>query len=219
MKHLFLFLILLTVNVFGSMTMLITDEQFLLPKVSNYAGVLSVVETICSSYPNNKLTRYHKKIIAGSSIHYTLHPVLLLSKMEAEHSLITECVNLCGFTYQHRLDICMGYGLSAFTKDSTGNNVYKYGGYYTQVTGSAYTLKYWFDRWKPGMKIKICVRYNTYEYIVPENAATFALYKYTPHYAEFLNDGHKNMGNAIFPAIYRKLNDNIGVIKMHIPGY
>lgn len=209
MKLLLLLLVLLQTFLFGSITRLIEDDQFNLPQYYTRSRAYNDVVKICKAYPKNKFTPYHCRLISETSIRYKEHPVLILGKIEAEQSLIRECANLGKESWDFRMAKCMGYGLDRYKILPNGTKKYKYKGFETQVIHGAYTLRYWYDKWNPSTEIEIELRWGKKVKIVPENAATYALYQYTPMYGSFNNEGYLNTGLIIYPLIWDKLNRHI----------
>ena len=173
---------------------LISDEDFTdfnsmnLIEINNF---LFQQGTVLPFYQENGETA--AQIIFNAAQRYKINPKVIMATIQKEESLIAAT------TYnQHALDYAMGYH-----KPST---------FATQVDNGTSLLRYAFDikaseyGWEVGKPHKTLDDFKYIEnVIIPENAATAALYLYTPYIGGYYQDNGVYIGgNYLFVKVYTR---------------
>jgi hypothetical protein len=133
---------------------------------------------------------------------------MVLAKMQMESDLVVRTSDNKSDKYlKHR---AMGYGL-ALNFRLNGLKHYKYGGYDIQVYKACELFRRAFDRYKVGIKKDITDLKRTIE---PLNAATYALYVYTPFYGvhNVYNWKYDAVGNMAFIKLYKDMKKKHDII-------
>jgi hypothetical protein len=152
-----------------------------------------------------KLSISQKYFIHDVCREQVLHPLVIITKMQMEMSIID---NRVSGRYVFRERWCMAYGMN-ITHIKNGKKYWYYGGYKRQIWYAAkrmVKIDWLFDH---GDKVKlVCIK----DYIEPDNGATYVLYRYTPYYGWIKYKGHRIKGNINFKHIYwkyRSIWDNV----------
>lgn len=105
------------------------------------------------------------QLISEAAIAWNINPKVLLVKLQKEQSLLQRANPT-----QRAYDWALGVG------KTDSRTISKFQGFGMQVWGAAETLDKHADRWVPGTGMTI-----DGSAVTPVNAATYSLYKYTPH--------------------------------------
>jgi hypothetical protein len=151
-------------------------------------------------WKNNKLHKWDIKVICDAARKHRIHPLVVLTKMEQEQSMIRNYSPGSKNSYRKRYIRAMAYGLS-IKRIVKGKKYYPHEGYYKQVTRGTKCLRKFYDKYEDGMNHPI--NYNK-EFVYPENAATYSLYVYCPFYGLYSNHGITCRGNELFIVIYKE---------------
>lgn len=185
--------ILYTKILVASEDFLISDEDF-----QKYYKP-SQLEILLSS--NSTITKEDLKFICKVCKKYKISPLVILAKLEQEQSLISA----------NRLQSknnALGYG--SYYKFITGKNIAPT--FEHQVVLAVKFLREKFNEWKPNSKVEYKQNLG---FVIPKNAATYALYKYCPVYREYLNvDGSISHGNILFEKIFNKFKNTLSVYNL-----
>jgi peptidoglycan hydrolase CwlO-like protein len=114
--------------------------------------------------PNGKL-KPASQLIADAAVAWNINPKVLLIKLQKEQSLLQKAN-----PSQRAYDWALGVG------KTDSRTISKFKGFGMQVWGGAQTLDKHADRWSSGTAMTI-----DGSAVLPTNAATYSLYKYTPH--------------------------------------
>jgi peptidoglycan hydrolase CwlO-like protein len=106
------------------------------------------------------------EMIAEAAIAWEVNPRVLLVTLQKEQSLISR-----PSPGQYALDWAMGCG------KMDGSTLNQYQGFGNQIWGGARALHRNRSTWHPGISLTI-----DHAAVYPSNAATFTLYRYTPHF-------------------------------------
>lgn len=147
--------------------------------------------TLCvliHSFRNNRFKERDIQIIWAAAQRYGINPLVILCKLEQEQSLVA---NNNTNRYEYRLARAMGYGI--YVKDNYG--------FERQVFRGTACLKRRMAEYRDGVILQIAPEPS----VKPANAATYALYRYCPHYGETFDNvkGKKHYalrwaGNRVF---------------------
>jgi len=120
--------------------------------------------------------------------------ILFLTKIECESGLLSNYRRLKkdNKRYQQLMRWILGYGMYTSVRLKDGSVWKPNGGFKKQIYGGARCLRYWFDVYRPGMYNSVNLGERK---IYSKNAATFSLYKYTPFWGKFSENGTKCAGN------------------------
>jgi len=168
-------------------TRLVSDSFFENATYMNPAQVQQFLER-----KNSVLAKEHNgvlpsKMISDAAQEYKINPIVLLATLQKENGLVQAQA-----ATQKQLDWAFGAGAT----DS--GRISSYSGLQKQVLGAARILRRWHD----AQPTELTVNYGT-EKLAPENKATFALYKYTPHTTD-TKLTRLGGGNWLFLNILRK---------------
>lgn len=105
------------------------------------------------------------QLIADAAVAWNINPKVLLVKLQKEQSLLQRANPT-----QRAYDWALGVG------KTDSRTISKFQGFGMQVWGAAETLDKHADRWNSGIRMTI-----DGSAVTPANAATYSLYKYTPH--------------------------------------
>jgi hypothetical protein len=105
-------------------------------------------------------------MIAEAANAWEVSPRVILTTLQKEQSLISR-----GSPSQYALDWAMGCG------KMDGSTLSQYQGFGNQIWGGARALHRNRTSWHPGISLNI-----DGAAVYPTNAATFTLYRYTPHF-------------------------------------
>lgn len=153
-----------------------------------------------NSFSNNRLTEGEVKWIVSRCRYYGVNAWVVLVQLQKESSLIG---NLARLDYDVRKGRAMGYSCATVGTNAKGYNIGKYHDFYLQVDLGIRTLRKWFDHYTNVRGRPIMV-YSSEKKIVPQNAATYSLYKYTPFYGKAFIYGRTSVGNLHFIRIWRE---------------
>jgi len=135
---------------------------------------------------------------------YTVNPVLVIAKMQMESDIIFRNTTNKSLSYlKYR---AMAYGMiHHFDRD--GKRFCKYGGYDYQVYFAIKTLRKHFDQWDNNTWTTVT---DLKRNIMTDNAASHALYRYTPFYGvhDTYNWGMDVMGNEQFVILFNKFKSD-----------
>jgi hypothetical protein len=186
--------LLLTLSVY-SQEFLIHDYDF-----TNQDYTEETAIKFCNSFQNNSLTTNDIKKIVWCCKRFKINIVFVFAKMQMESGIIDRLnTNNAISDLKNKI---MGYGISEDAKNK--KTVYRT--FNKQIYYSIKRFRYFFDEWSPGkQKYLIDLKRN----IIPMNAATWALYRYTPFYDNHKKYGWKSGGNRTFILIYERFKNAI----------
>ena len=149
---------------------LISDKNF----TKQYS--FQILYDFVKSHPKNQFTKAQVKWIYKNCRIQIISPIVVLFKAQFETGLL---INNDGkYRYQWREDRIMCYGLhKSLVKN--GRRVYPYKGFSNQIYYAVKQLRSDFDNYNPG-NVKIFE--DDKSSIKPDNAATHAIYEYTPFF-------------------------------------
>jgi hypothetical protein len=127
---------------------------------------------------------------------YEVNPIFIMVQMEKEASLIR---NKTTYDYPLRERRALGYACWIKKTNEQGQEYRPFEGYDQQLSLGVKRLRVLFNEFKPGMSIKVLSKEKI---IYPENAATYAMYVYTPFYGEAVAFGHNTVGNRRFLSLW-----------------
>ena len=193
MKYI-IYILITAAGILYGQTFLMSDYD-----LTNQNYTMGRVYRFCKSYKNNPLDYGEIVTIVRYCHIYKLHPIPVLAKLQLESDLVVRASTNKTIAYlKYR---AMGYGLfKNFRRD--GKKFYTYGGYQIQVYFALKTIRKLFDEYRPGLKVNVLEKGIK---IVPDNAATYALYRYTPFYDQhnIYNWKIKAIGNRGYIKIYK----------------
>jgi hypothetical protein len=129
---------------------------------------------------------------------FVAHPVITLSVMEKESSLVSNPESIGKYKWRHHR--CMGYGLIYTTWNDSGK-FYKYGTYEVQVHCGIKAIRKSFDRWYEKEYNCIDMKINAGKDVVQvDTVIDYILYRYTPY----------THGKEDFMKIYKKFSERWG---------
>lgn len=137
-----------------------------------------------------------KEFIYKTAIKYKLNYKLILTVMEKEFSFISN-------PKIKNKNIVMGCALHRF-KRTTKGKIYVYNTFEKQIENGARILRKWFDYYYKGIEKRIYTDKSN-EIIKPENAGTYSLYMYTPHYYATSKYGCKAGGYIALNKIIKRI--------------
>lgn len=137
----------------------------------------------------NRLTVKDWQDIFEVTLKYQMNPLVLLTKLEQEQSLITD-----GSPVNYSIRYNKACGVH-------GTKTKYLEGFKSQLDGCCRILRRHFNAWKPGKPVLLASGEGV---VIPSNAATYALYVYTPHYGKYDNGGVPNIGNQLFVSLYKE---------------
>lgn len=175
--------------------MLITDDM-LVNTYYNWAQTLRFFD----AFPGCILTYQERSDIYNAAKRWHINIIALVTKIECESSIITWG---CGKSakYDYRKTWCLGAGMYT-TINSNGRIIKPYAGFQRQVDHGAYTLRRHYNAWTNGMMVRINEgMYN----VKPRNAATYALYRYTPFHGTWEENGVVCGGNEYTVLCYKRM--------------
>lgn len=142
---------------------LVTNEFF---RDSSYINEQQIADLLRRKNSCLKTTGIEKTIVQSAET-YNINPVLLLARLQVEQSLL-EKKNASPRTLKKG----MGYGVFDNGKKLPSSSIH------SQIRNAAECLSEHYNSFVPGVEIK--VDYGKRK-IAPRDAATHALYRYTPH--------------------------------------
>jgi len=174
---------------------LISDYEF-----TNQNYTMQGVYKFCKSFKNNPLSYDDVEIIVRYCHLYTINPLPILIKMQMESDLLER--NLTNKTVRYLKIRAMGYGM-AHNFRLGGLKHYEYGGYQIQIFHAIKRMREFLEEWEPGMKKYVI---DLKKDIIPANASSYALYRYTPFYGKHneYNWKYDAIGNMAFSSLFRK---------------
>jgi hypothetical protein len=183
---------------------LIDDNDF-----TNNAFNYGDVKRFFKSFKYNNFTDKQIRFIYEQCKEYKINYLVIASKLEQESSLTMNCMSKDDYNW--RMNRAMGYFLQSRTRTNTGWH-YPYGCFESQIKHGTRILRKWYDRFcKDGDK-QIYIK-QTKQYVKPRNAASYALYQYTPIYS-WVDDGRKevSIGNKLFVdyfELFKKIDNKL----------
>ncbi len=188
--------VLLLSSVFAAPGCLISDYEF-----TNQDYTWRQFLGVFSNFPGCSLTYPEKEIIFRCARVRGVSVIVLLAKIQQESDLV---LNLGGTNrYAWRKDRAMGYGMIRQWREPHGRGdvkFWKYGGYYIQVWLATERLRAMFDGYN-GIRPAVL---GDGTHVVISNAASDALYRYTPYYGLHDTHGYHSRGNELFQQIYKR---------------
>lgn len=161
-----------------------------------------IIYNLFETWTNTLLSAEDLILIIKTSREAGINPLVSLAKMQSETDVV---LNRIPGREQWRRDRAMGYGMYLHYH-TNGMKIYKYGGFSNQVINAIPRLRQLFDYYKPGQaKLLLC----TDEFIIPENAATMALFRYTPFYGVHSRYGIEQAGNILFVMIFEEFKNDL----------
>ena len=185
---------------------LISDAEF-----TNSNWTRKQVVSFLKSWKYNKLSRSDIDTICYAAKTNKIHPIIILTKMEQEQSMVRNMCPNAKSLYNKRHRRAMAYGLS-IKKYIKGKKYYPHEGYYKQVTRGTKCLRKFFDLYKKGITHPINYGKNK---AYPKNAATYSLYVYCPFYGLYDNHGVKCRGNVLFITLYKQFKERWNLLNPH----
>jgi hypothetical protein len=175
--------------------MLITDDQL----VNTYYNMAQTIRFL-GSYKGSLLTAQEKVDIYNAAKRWHINILALCAKIELESAIISWG---CGYsaTYEYRKKWCLGAGMYT-TMNSNGHIIKPYVGYTKQLDHGAYTLRRHYNAWTNGARVRIN---EGMLYVTPRNAATYALYCYTPYHGTWRENGVVCSGQETFKIMYERM--------------
>jgi len=164
------------------------------------------------SYPKNQLTKNQVSYLNQRCSNENVSPLFILFKAQFETGMLAN--NDGNYRYKWREDRFLCYGLHK-SKVKNGRRYYPYHGYSNQVYYAVRQFRNNFDNFTPGMIKKL---EHSKDIIKPENAATWAIYEYTPFfdthpiYGWSLKPVGMVAGNDIFIKYYAKYKNKINSV-------
>ena len=156
---------------------------------------------VFSNFPGCSLTYGEKELLYRCSRIRGVSVVVLLAKMQGESDLVQ---NLGGADrYAWRKDRAMGYGMIRQWREPGGSGevkFYFFSGYSVQVWKAAERLRELFDEYTGPRLMTL----GDGQHTMVSNAASYALYRYTPFYGLHDTHGYQSRGNELFQRIYRQ---------------
>ena len=125
-----------------------------------------------------------------------IHFLYFATKIQMESSLITNPDKLEGRLLRYRKRWVLGYDMYRTLPGGAKPS----GGLSSQVYGAAACLRKHIDEYCPGKTVSINLGRDK---IRPANAATYALYRYTPFWGKTKENGAVCSGNEIFRPTYK----------------
>ncbi len=123
-----------------------------------------------------------------------VNPQLIMARLQVEQGLISRTAAVG----EHSLDWALGVGAT------DKGRIEEYRGFGNQVAGAAQTLRRLYDEYEPGDEDHSTVGINYGDdTIKPENAATYALFRYTPHTID-TELGKTGGGNYLFMNVWNR---------------
>lgn len=126
---------------------------------------------------------------------------MILAQIQKESSLI---LNEANCTYRLREGRAMGYDCGTVGTNIDGDPVGRFHGFDNQIRKGTACLRRHYDAFQEGQKIDV---YSYEKTLRPRNAATYALYAYTPFYGEAFPHGAISVGNRRFMACWWVIDD------------
>lgn len=196
-NKIFVLFLLFTALLLPSNVLLISDYDF-----TNQDYTWRQYLAFYENFPACRLNYSQKEMIYRAARVNTLHPLVLMAKLQNETDLIQ---NVGGTNkYSWRLNRAMGYGMIRhWWEDNRKYKFYKYGGYDLQVWLAAELLRKSFDDYSKYDNAIIKLMCNG-EKILVENAATYSLYVYNPFYGTHSKYGYKSTGNKLFEIVFNR---------------
>jgi len=161
-------------------------------------------------FPENRFTDWQKEFVYKQSRYWRLHPITVLAMAQKEGGVVVYPPEDPA-EYERWINLCMGYGME-YQRKVNDEVFYQFYGFDVQVNRGARCLRKFFDRYTTN---KTVYMHNTKERVQPENAATYALYIYTPFMGEYTWYGKTYAGQEEFVKIYDKMWK---LWNEHIPG-
>jgi hypothetical protein len=185
MKKILILFILIGI-IFASEGYIISDYDY-----TNQNYTFQQVWKFVKSYRHSALTYDEVETIVRYCHVFKINPIMALGRLQFESDLLVMSQQSTNIKWlKHR---AMGYGLYIHIRRD-GLKMYKFGGFDIQVYKGIELMRKAFDRWDNTKRIYIK---DLKRKVKPENAATYALYYYTPFW------GRHN--------IYEWKNEAIGV--------
>ena len=166
----------------------------------NYS--IKQMKKFCQSYSNNKFTDEQIKIIYNSCKQYTIHPLVVFTKLEQENSLTQ---NKNTNRYEKRISRALAYGLYIKEYRPDGSWYCPNLGFELQITNSVRIIRKFFNAYVPGTQMS---QLQDKGILIPQNAATWTLYRFCPVYGEYLNCGTPCTGNYLFQYFFYSFKTN-----------
>jgi len=152
-------------------TKLMTDEEFTESGYVTASEVQKYLEGIGSCLKDSVNGVKFSDEVVRLAEKYSINPMLLLARAQVEKSVVRK-----KNASPAQLQEIMGYGIP-----DNGSRADTPKGFAAQLDNAARILRKRFDEFSTPEKLKsIKVNYGTAD-IVPQNAATYALMRYTPH--------------------------------------
>lgn len=175
------------IHKYGSL--IITDKDF----INTNFKLEDVIIFIRKVFPNNKFSDEEIGLIFNAAKKNNISVLFLMVKIESESSLMSN-VNVPEELYEKRKNWCLGAAMYYTIKTNEGKIIKPWKGFENQINKGARCLRYWYDYYEPGKSVLINLNKVR---IHPKNAATYALYKYTPFYSTFMENGALCDGNEL----------------------
>jgi len=143
-----------------------------------YSYTLNDVSRFILSYPNNKLTAEEVYFFVWQCKAFTIHPLMALTILEKESSLVTNPVGMGRYNFRHHR--AFGYNLIASTWTSTGK-YYQFGFFTVQCHSGIKALRKSIDRWERKKYKLVSMSVNDGEKQDVDNVLDYLLLRYTPY--------------------------------------
>ncbi|MFH1210707.1 MAG: M23 family metallopeptidase [archaeon] len=178
---------------------IIANDEFRQTNMATKENIQKYFETKDSVLKGEYNGKKYSDYIYETSQKYGINPVVMLATMQKEQSLIS--VKSTDTNSKSKLDRAFGCGIS----DNKNKDVSQYLGFDKQVDCAGSTLKKWYDEGLQVTPTKMKVNYGKLNQVI-YNAATYSLYKYTPHTS--VNGAG---GNLLFFDVYKRIKSEIGI--------
>lgn len=182
---------------------IISDSDF-----TNLDYTLKNVEDFIATFPGNLFKKNQIRHIYSSCKSNRINVIVILAKLETENNLITWGVGENDLFF-YRMRWALGCGMYA-SIERDGKIIKPNAGFETQISLAANKLSSWFYGFQSGDSVLI----NLNEVRVhPKNGGTYALYKYTPFWGEFEENGAHCSGNERYMIIFNRYKQLMAVLK------
>jgi len=181
----------------------IYSQQFIISDydLTNQDWTWDQYDDFYSNFPGNRFSRYDKLIIYQNCRMFTINYKAVLAKLHCENDLLKN--NSGPGNHEFRKYTAMGYGGDNL-KNYNGIRVYKYGGFSLQMYLSLKKLSEKFRQFTNGVSVPVkCKDFR----VQPDNAASYALYRYTPFYYTHKIGKVLMGGNKKYAAVHKFLKE------------
>jgi hypothetical protein len=153
------------------------------------------VKRFLSMFPKNKFSPEESDYIEITCAAHSISPLIILTKLETENNLVT-CNQITNYEYRKRWAL----GCAMYTTiNSNGVIIKPYAGFEKQIYTACKKLRDHFNSWRDGDIVYLNL--DTIA-VLPINAATYALHKYTPFWGEHRENGAHCSGNESFIVVF-----------------